>query len=50
MVLTPHPGEFARLTGATIAEVQADRIAAGRATGGRSRIRWSSSSKGPAPS
>jgi ADP-dependent NAD(P)H-hydrate dehydratase len=25
-VLTPHPGEFARLTGATIAEVQSDRI------------------------
>jgi NAD(P)H-hydrate epimerase len=25
-VLTPHPGEFARLTGLTIAEVQADRI------------------------
>ena len=27
VVVTPHPGEFARLTGATIAEVQADRIA-----------------------
>jgi NAD(P)H-hydrate epimerase len=25
MVLTPHPGEFARLTGKTIAEIQADR-------------------------
>jgi len=26
VVLTPHPGEMARLTGKTIAEVQADRI------------------------
>lgn len=25
-VLTPHPGEFARLTGMTVAEVQADRV------------------------
>jgi ADP-dependent NAD(P)H-hydrate dehydratase len=30
VILTPHPGEFARLTGATVAEVQSDRI--GRAT------------------
>lgn len=29
-VLTPHPGEAARLLGATIAEVQADRVAAAR--------------------
>ena len=29
-VLTPHPGEMARLTGKTIAEVQADRIGAAR--------------------
>ena len=27
VVLTPHPGEFARLTGATVADVQSDRIA-----------------------
>jgi len=26
VVLTPHPGEFARLTGRTVADVQADRI------------------------
>jgi NAD(P)H-hydrate epimerase len=30
-VLTPHPGEMARLTGKTIAEVQADRIGLARA-------------------
>jgi NAD(P)H-hydrate epimerase len=30
VILTPHPGEMARLTGATTAEVQADRIAAAR--------------------
>ncbi len=30
-VLTPHPGEMSRLTGSTIAEIQADRIAAARA-------------------
>ncbi len=29
-VLTPHPGEMARLTGATIAEVEADRIGMAR--------------------
>ena len=26
VIVTPHPGEFARLTGASIADVQADRI------------------------
>ena len=30
-VLTPHPGEMARLTGKTTAEVQSDRIGAARA-------------------
>jgi NAD(P)H-hydrate epimerase len=30
-VLTPHPGEMARLTGKTIAEVQGDRIGVARA-------------------
>ena len=29
-ILTPHPGEMSRLTGRTIAEVQADRIAIAR--------------------
>src|ERR1017187_1789532 len=29
-VLTPHPGEMARLTGKTVAEVQADRIGTAR--------------------
>lgn len=30
LVLTPHPGELARLTGATVAEIQSDRVAAAR--------------------
>ena len=30
-VLTPHPGEMARLTGQAVAEIQQDRIAAARA-------------------
>lgn len=29
-ILTPHPGEFARLTGLSIAEVQADRLSLAR--------------------
>ncbi len=29
-ILTPHPGEMARLTGSTVAEVQADRIGVAR--------------------
>jgi NAD(P)H-hydrate epimerase len=29
-VLTPHPGEFARLTGLSVAEVQADRLGLAR--------------------
>ena len=28
LVLTPHPGEFARLTGAAVRDIQADRVAA----------------------
>jgi NAD(P)H-hydrate epimerase len=31
LVITPHPGEMARLTGLTVAEVQRDRIAVARA-------------------
>jgi NAD(P)H-hydrate epimerase len=34
LVLTPHPGEMARLTGLTVAQVQADRIGAARAFAG----------------
>ena len=30
-VLTPHPGEMARLTGKTVPEIEADRVAAARA-------------------
>ena len=30
LVLTPHPGEMARLTGASVAQIQADRVAAAR--------------------
>jgi ADP-dependent NAD(P)H-hydrate dehydratase / NAD(P)H-hydrate epimerase len=35
-ILTPHPGEAARLLGRTVAEVQADRYAAARALAERS--------------
>ncbi|HET7265850.1 MAG TPA: NAD(P)H-hydrate dehydratase [bacterium] len=31
VVITPHPGELARLVGASIAEIQRDRVAAARA-------------------
>jgi NAD(P)H-hydrate epimerase len=37
VVLTPHPGEAARLLGTTVAEVEADRLAAARAIATRSR-------------
>jgi ADP-dependent NAD(P)H-hydrate dehydratase / NAD(P)H-hydrate epimerase len=35
-VLTPHPGEAARLLGMSVAEVQADRLAAARQLASRS--------------
>lgn len=37
VVLTPHPGEMARLTGLATAEVQADRVAAARRLAGAQR-------------
>jgi ADP-dependent NAD(P)H-hydrate dehydratase len=36
VVLTPHPGEFARLVGTTVAEVQADREGSAARLAGRS--------------
>jgi len=30
LILTPHPGEMARLTGSSVAEIQANRVAAAR--------------------
>jgi NAD(P)H-hydrate epimerase len=36
IVVTPHPGEAARLLGTTVAEVEADRLAAARALAARS--------------
>ncbi len=30
LILTPHPGEMARLTGSTVAEIQANRVATAR--------------------
>lgn len=37
-VLTPHPGEMSRLTGRTIAEVQADRVATARTLATERRV------------
>ncbi len=38
VIVTPHPGEFARLTGATIPDVQSDRV--GRAMALASLSKW----------
>ena len=45
-VITPHPGEAARLLGISTAEVQADRLAAARALS--QKFKQSASSKAPA--
>jgi ADP-dependent NAD(P)H-hydrate dehydratase / NAD(P)H-hydrate epimerase len=37
LILTPHPGEMARLTGQSVAEIQADRVGAARAFARRHR-------------
>ena len=37
LVITPHPGELARLTGAPVQAIQADRLAAARAAAARFR-------------
>lgn len=37
-VLTPHPGEMARLTGSTVAEVEADRVGVAREFAHRHRV------------
>jgi NAD(P)H-hydrate epimerase len=37
LILTPHPGEMARLTGQSVAEVQADRVGVARAFARRHR-------------
>lgn len=38
IILTPHPGEMARLAGVTTAEVEADRIGTARAFAGRYKV------------
>jgi NAD(P)H-hydrate epimerase len=37
-ILTPHPGEMARLTGKTVQEIQADRIGTAREFAGRTGV------------
>jgi NAD(P)H-hydrate epimerase len=38
LILTPHPGEMARLTGVSVAEIQADRVGAAREFARRHRV------------
>ena len=38
LVLTPHPGEMARLTGQSVAEIQADRVGVARSYARRHRL------------
>src|SRR5208282_2219836 len=38
LILTPHPGEMARLTGQSVAEVQADRVGVARTFARRYRL------------
>ncbi len=45
LVLTPHPGEFARLTGRSVQEIQSDRQAAAH----DAMERWTSAAKTDAP-
>ena len=42
VVLTPHPGEMARLTGMTVAKIQANRLETARGYAQRMGLRWSS--------
>ena len=37
VILTPHPGEAARLLGSTVADIEADRLAAARALAAKTR-------------
>jgi ADP-dependent NAD(P)H-hydrate dehydratase / NAD(P)H-hydrate epimerase len=38
VIITPHPGEFARLTGVTASEVQANRVELARSFAATHRV------------